>query len=246
MSIRMQACAAALALASTLTMAQPLLTPAQAKGRKILFVVGEPEKGETNDDQLVKKHFEQLGYVVTMASEDDPASKADGQDLIVLSSTADPREIADKYAAAPVPIFTWNTVDYPDLKMTGPERHIDFETVDAVQDYARSFSMLYGYFPNATNPIVKDFGGKVQLFGTGYLLPQNFGWGKPAAAATIVVNTEGDPTHAGVFTYEKGTSMYGGFVAPARRVGFYIQDSTFHYLTAVEGPAAKVPDLADW
>jgi hypothetical protein len=246
MSIRKQACAAALALVSTLTMGQTLLTPAQAKGKKILFVVGEPEKGETNDDQLVKKHFEQLGYIVTMASEDDPASKADGQDLIVLSSTADPREIADKYASAPVPLFTWNAVDYPDLKMTGPERHVDFETVDAAQDFARSFSMLYGYFPNATNPIVKDFGGKVQLFGTGYLLPQNFGWGKPAAAATIVVNTEGDPTHAGVFTYEKGTTMYGGLVAPARRVGFYIQDSTFHYLTAVEGPAAKDPDLADW
>jgi hypothetical protein len=242
----MQACAAALVFCSTLAVSQTLLTPSQARGKKILFVVGEPEKGETNDDQLVKKHFEDLGYVVTMASEDDPDSKATGQDLVVLSSTADPREIADKYASVSVPIFTWNTVDYPDMKMTGPERHIDFETVDAAQDYARSFSMLYGYFPNATNPIVKDFGGKVQLFGTGYLLPQNFGWGKPAAAATIVVNTEGDPTHGGVFTYEKGATMYGGFVAPARRVGFYIQDSTFHYLTAVDGPAAKDPDLADW
>jgi hypothetical protein len=132
------------------------------------------------------------------------------------------------------------------MKMTGPERHVDFETIDAVQDYARSFGMLYGYFPNATDPIVKEFGGKVQIFGTGYLLPQNFGWGKPAASADIVVNTEGNPTHAGVFTYEKGASMYGGFVAPARRVGFYIQDSTFHYLTAVEGPAKNDPDLSDW
>jgi hypothetical protein len=242
----MQAYAAALVFCSTLAISQTLLTPAQARGKKILFVVGEPEKGETNDDQLVKKHFEDLGYVVTMASEDDPDSKVTGQDLVVLSSTADPREIADKYASVSVPIFTWNTVDYPDMKMTGPERHIDFETVDAAQDYARSFSMLYGYFPNATNPIVKDFGGKVQLFGTGYLLPQNFGWGRPAAAATIVVNTEGDPTHGGVFTYDKGATMYGGFVAPARRVGFYIQDSTFHYLTAIDGPAAKDPDLSDW
>lgn len=242
----MQACAAALVFLSPFAISQTLLTAAQAKGKKILLVVGEPEKGETNDDQLVKKHFEDLGYVVTMANEDDPESKANGQDLVVLSSTADPREIADKYASVPIPIFTWNTVDYPDMKMTGPERHVDFETVDAVQDYARSFSMLYGYFPNATNLIVKDFGGKVQLFGTGYLLPQNFGWGKPAAGATIVVNTEGDPTHAGVFTYEKGSTMYGGFVAPARRVGFYIQDSTFHYLTAVDGPAQKDPDLADW
>ena len=246
MLIRMQACAAALVFVSTLATSQTLLTPAQAKGKKILFVVGKPEKDETNDDQAVRKHFEELGYVVTMATEDDPESKATGQDLVVLSSTADPREIADKYASVPVPIFTWNAVDYPDMKMTGPERHVDFETVDAVQDYARSFSMLYGYFPNATNPIVKEIGGKVQLFGTGYLLPQNFGWGKPAPGATIVANSEGDPTHAGVFTYEKGSTMYGGFVAPARRVGFYIQDSTFHYLTAVEGPATKDPDLANW
>jgi hypothetical protein len=226
--------------------AQQILTPAQAKGKKILLVVGEPEKGETNDDGAVKKHFEDLGYVVTTATEDDPATKANGEDLVVISSTADPREIADKYMDVAVPVFTWNTVDYPDMKMTGPERHVDFETIDHVQDFARSFSMLYGYFPNATDPIVKEFGGKTQLFGTGYLLPQNFGWGKPAAGADIIVNTEGDPTHAGVFTYEKGVSMYGGFVAPARRVGFYIQDSTFHYLTEVHGLAAKDPDFADW
>jgi hypothetical protein len=244
-SITFATAAAALALSATAP-AQKLLTPEQARGKKILLVVGEPEKGETNDDQLVKKHFEELGYVVTMAAEDDPASKAAGEDLVVISSTADPREIAGKYADAPVPVFTWNTVDYPDMKMTGPERHKDFETISADQDYARAFSMLYGYFPNAADPIVKSFGGKVQLFGTGYLLPQNFGWGKPAASADIVVETEGDPTHAGVFTYEKGATMYDGFVAPARRAGFYIQDSTFHYLTAVYGPAAKDPDLSDW
>ena len=226
--------------------AQQILTLAQAKGKKILLVIGEPEKGETNDDGLVKKYLESQGYVVTLAKEDDPATKATGQDLVVLSSTADPREIGDKYADVSVPVFTWNAVDYPDMKMTGPERHVDFETIDPVQDFARSFSMLYGYFPNATDPIVKEFGGKTQMFGTGYLLPQHFGWGKPTAGADIIVNTEGDPTHAGVFTYEKGVTMYGGFVAPARRVGFYIQDSTFHYLTEVHGLAEKDPDLADW
>lgn len=235
------------ALASGLfTHAQGILTPAQAKGKKILMVVGEPEKGETNDDGLVKKYFEDRGYIVTMASEDDPATKADGQDLVVLSSTADSREIADKYAGAAVPVFTWNTVDYPDMKMTGPERHVDFETIDPGQDYARAFSVLYGYFPNATDPIVKEFSGKTQLYGTLYLLPQNFGWGKPAASADIISNSEGDPTHAGVFAYEKGATMYGGFVAPARRVGFYLQDSTFHYLTEVHGLAEKDPDMADW
>jgi hypothetical protein len=226
--------------------AQQILSPSQVKGKKVLLVVGEPEKGETNDDALVKKHLEDQGYLVTMASEDDPATTASGQDLVMISSTADSRMIADKYAAVAVPVFTWNTVDYPDMKMTGPERHVDFETLDPAQDYARGFSVLYGYFPNATDPIVKDFGGKNQMFGTLYLLPQRFGWGRPAASADIVVNSEGDPTHAGVFTYEKGGTMYGGFVAPARRVGFYLQDSTFHYLTEVHGEAANDPDMADW
>ena len=121
--------------------AQQILPAAQLKGKKILLVVGAPEKGETNDDPLVKKHLESQGYVVTMGTEDDDAAKAKGQDLIILSSPADPREIADKYADAPVPVFTWNTVDFPDMKMTGPERHVDFETLDPVQDYARTFSM---------------------------------------------------------------------------------------------------------
>ena len=226
--------------------AQGILTLAQVKGKKILLVAGEPEKGETNDDDQVKKHFEDQGYIVTMASEDDPATKAAGQDLVVISSTADPREIADKYADIAVPVFTWNTVDYPDMKLTGPERHVDFETLNPDQDYARSFAMLYGYFPNATDPIVKEFGGKTQLFGTLYLEPQVFGWGKPAASADIIVNMEGDTTHAGVFTYEKGASMYSGFVAPARRAAFYLEDSTFHFLTEIHGPTAKDPDMADW
>ena len=119
-----------------------------------------------------------------MASEDDPATKAAGQDLVVISSTADPREIADKYADVAVPVFTWNTVDYPDMKLTGPERHVDFETLNPDQDYARSFAMLYGYFPNATDPIVKEFGGKTQLFGTLYLEPQDSAGASPQLPPT--------------------------------------------------------------
>jgi hypothetical protein len=224
-----------------------ILSASQVRSKKILLIAGEPEKDHPNDDLLVKKHLEQQGYVVTLGTEDDEASKATGQDLILLSSSADPREIASKYVDIAIPVFTWNTVDYPDMKMTGPERHVDFETLDPVQDYARAFSMLYGSFPNVTDPIVHELSiPRAQMFGTLYLQPQAFGWAKPAPSADIVVNVEGDTTHAGVFTYEKGSTMYGGFVAPARRVGFYLQDATFHYLTAVHGEAETDPNLAQW
>lgn len=235
----------ALALGLTAT-AQHILTPAEARGKKILMVIGEPEKGETNDDGAVRKYFEDQGYVVTTASEDDPATRAAGQDLVILSSTADPRVLAGKYANVAVPVFTWNTDDYPDMKLTGPERHVDFETLNPEQDYMRSFATLYGYFPNPTDPIVKEAGGKNEMFGTLYLEPQDFGWGKPAASADVLVNEEGDSTHAAAFTYEKGATMYDGFVAPARRVAFYLRDSTFHFLTAAYGAPAKDPELAEW
>lgn len=224
-----------------------MLTNAQIKGKKIFFVVGEAEKDHPNDDPLVKKHLEDEGCIVTLAKEDDDAAKAQGSDLIILSSTADPRALGERYAASTIPVFTWNTVDYPDMKMTGPERHVDFETIDPVQDFMRAFTMLYGYFPNVTNPIVKRLGiPQSEMFGTLYLQPQAFGWARPAPSASIVVNVEGEPTHAGVFTYEKEATMYGGFVAPARRIGFYLQDSTFHFLTAVHGPAEKDPNLSEW
>ena len=223
-----------------------ILTKEQARGKHILIVAGEAEKDHPNDDQLVKKHLESLGYVVTMAKEDDEAVKT-GEDLIILSSTADPREVGDKYAESPIPVFTWNTVNYPQMKMSGPERHVDFETLDPEQDYARSFSMLYGYYNNVTTPILKDMHiPRPEMFGTLYLQPQAFGWAKPAPAADIVVSVEGDPTHAAVFTYERGSEMYNGFVAPARRVGFYLRDANFHYLTKSYGQAAKDPDLAEW
>lgn len=237
---------AALGAGVSSAVAQQILTPEQARGKKILMVIGAPDPGETNDDGLMKKYLEQEGYVVATAGEDDPASKAEGCDLVLLSSTADPRVLADKYAGVSIPVFTWNTVDYPDMRMTGPERHVDFETIDPGQDYARAFSVLYGYFPNSTDPIVRQIGGKSEMFGTLYLEPQSFGWGKPAASADIVVNIEGERDRAAVFTYEKGATMYDGFVAPARRVGFYLQDSTFHFLTAAHGPAESDPALAAW
>ena len=219
---------------------------AELHGKRILIVAGEADAEHPNDDRLVAQHLTQQGYVVTMAKDDDEAVTR-GEDLIVLSSTADPRVLAGKYANSPIPVFTWNTVDYPDMHMTGPERHVDFETLDPVQDYMRAFSVLYGYYTNVTTPIVREIGiPRSEMFGTLYLQPQAFGWGKPAASADIIVDSEGDPTHAAVFTYEKGSMMYNGFVAPARRVGFYLQDATFHFLTAVHGPAEHDPDLVEW
>src|SRR5260370_14509834 len=71
---------------------QQILTAAQVKGKKILFVAGEPEKGETNDDPAIKKYLDGEGYLVSMANDQDLAAEAPWQYLILISSTAHPRE----------------------------------------------------------------------------------------------------------------------------------------------------------
>jgi hypothetical protein len=236
---------AAAALFATGASAQML--PASAlQGKRALLVTSAPDPDHHSDDLLVKKHLESLGFTVTVAKETDPPSKAQGEDLVVLSSTADPHILQSAYKDSPVPIFTWNAADYPNLAMTGPHLHTDFDVVEPVQAFARSYSVLYGYGASATSPIAREVGLANQLFGTFYLMPATAGWGRPAPAATVVTTFEGDPGKAGLFTYEKGASMVGDYVAPARRVGFFLADDNFHLLTAAYGPAENDPELKAW
>jgi hypothetical protein len=239
------AMAVAVLLLSRSASAQMLPAPA-LQGKKVLLVTGEPSPQHPSDDPLVKRHLESLGFVVTMAKDSDPARRAEGEDLVVISSTVNAHVLQSRYRDAPVPVLTWSTYSYPDMGMTGPHLHTDFEVVDPARYFARSFSMLYGYGLGVTTDIGRAVGLEPRLFGTLYLQPGTVGWGKPAPGGTVIVNFEGKPREAGVFTYEKGATMYGGFVAPARRVGFYLGSDNFHLLTAAYGPALRDPRLRAW
>jgi hypothetical protein len=223
-----------------------MLPPSALQGKKVLFVAGEPGKEHPTDDGLVKKHLEAMGFSLSEAADTDPASKAEGMDLIVISSTADPYALKRKYRDTPVPILTWNQPAYPGLAMTGPHLHTDYEVVDPDHFFARSYSELYAYGANTTHEIARAVDLKDQLFGTFYLRPGTAGWGCPTVAATVIATFEGYPCRAGLFAYEKGAVMFGGVSAPARRVGFFMANDNFHLLTVAYGPALRDPDLRDW
>lgn len=236
-----------LAIGAYATSAHAQILPASAmKGKHVLFISGATEKGAPSDDALVRQHLEEMGFVVTTIVDRDAATPPAGTDLIVISSTADARVLQGKYAVSKIPVFTWNAYLYPDMKMTGPHLHTDYEVVDPQHFFARSYSELYGYGAGNTSAIAVAAGLKPQLFGTLYLEPQTAGWGRPAEGATTIATFEGDSGKAGVFAYERGSMMYDNFAAPARRVGFYLSNANFHLLTAVYGPAAKDPQLYDW
>jgi hypothetical protein len=236
------------------TVAAMALCPAEAalapwsalQGKTVLFVTGGTDSPMPNDDALVARHLAQLGFTVRTVDAAAPASDADGAALIVLSSTANAHVLGDKYADTPVPVFTWNTYDYPNLGLTGPVLHRDFEVIDPVQHYPDSFSVLYAYGANLTSEISRAVGLKAQLFGTLYLEPETAGWGRPGPGGTVIADFKGLSDHAAVFTYEREASLEDGRVAPARRVGFYLGDDDFHLLTAVYGPAADDPNMRGW
>ena len=223
-----------------------LVPPSALEGETVLFVTGGKASPTSNDDAAVRRHLEALGLRVRTVDASATARDARGVSLIVVSSTADAHVLGDKFAAVPVPVFTWNTYDYPNLGLTGPRLHRDFEVIDPVQHYADSFSILYGYGANLTSEISRAVDLKPQLFGTLYLKPETAGWGKPGPGGTVVADFDGMRDRAAVFTYESDATLANGQVAPARRVGFFLGNDDFHLLTAVYGPAANDPDLRSW
>ena len=219
-------CAALAALA--VPAAHAALAPWSAlAGKTVLFVTGGADSPTPNDDALVARHLVQLGLVVHTVDAAAPASDAGGAALIVLSSTANAHVLGDKYADTPVPVFTWNTYDYPNLGLTGRVLHRDFEVIDPVQHYPDSFSVLYAYGANVTSQISRAVGLRAQLFGTLYLEPETAGWGRPGPGGTVIAD-------------------FNGRAAPARRVGFYLGDDDVPLLTAVHGPAANDPNMRSW
>ena len=216
------------------------------QGKTVLFVTGGAGSPQPNDDALVSKHLRELGFIVRQVDASAPESAADGATLVVLSSTADAHELGEKYADSPVPIFTWNTYDYPNLGLTGPVLHHDFEVIDPTQHYADSFAVLYAYGANITSEISRAMGLKPQLFGTLYLEPETAGWGRPGPGGTVIADFQGRQNRAALFTYERDASLANDRAAPARRVAFYIGDDDFHLLTAAYGPAAEDPNMRSW
>ncbi|MCA1592538.1 MAG: hypothetical protein LC754_07795 [Acidobacteria bacterium] len=65
-------------------------------------------------------------------------------------------------------------------------------------------------------------------------------WGKPNVNAVTVVTIVGDTTKIVIFGYERGAAM-PGLVAPARRVGLFMYDTT---AVSFHGPGRRLFDAA--
>lgn len=192
----------------------PVNTLAQSAKGKIIYVLRTNYKDRETDEK-VKQHIESLGYTVSFADESEPASKADGYDLVIISSTVSSQQLAGKYADVKIPVLMWENDILDDMRYTGKHKNVDFGEVEKEH---------YIWMVNAPHPLS---GGIAAGMIAVYPKDQTMGWGKPGLGATIIATLPGQPDKAVIFGYEKGATMDYDFLAPARRVMIFLDNTTF-------------------
>ncbi|HKZ73201.1 MAG TPA: hypothetical protein VJ011_04005 [Steroidobacteraceae bacterium] len=200
--------------------------PAAANGKRALLVTirksmhakAEVREAVARSNEGIQKHLESLGFAVTMAgNEDDPASMADGHDIVVIAATIRANRMLGRYKHVTIPVVNLENDILDDMSMTPKRRHVDFGEVEG-----RTFSIV-----NAAHPLAAAASETVQAFRSDTAV----GFGRPGRGASIIATVPGDPDKAVYFAYEKGATMDYDFLAPARRVYFPIDFDSFDRLT---------------
>lgn len=198
--------------------------PAAAKPEVLLVVGRLPlESG----DAAVRGRLEKLGLGVEV-KDAATAREADaaGRRLVALSSTAlaedlfdVPAELRTRFRSVGVPVLVWEPRLFHDLGMTAGGAHgVDW----AASPQRRRISIL-----DAAHPLAAGLSGAVEVVAQ----PERLSWGRVGPGAVRIATLEGEPGKTALFGYEKGAPMDGGFTAPARRVGFFLFDTTALHLS---------------
>jgi hypothetical protein len=172
-----------------------------------LLVTGQLDP-TTSGDAPFYERLVALGFDVTVVGNAaSQPSDADGHCLVLLSALGSATDVEDKFRDVAVPVVTWEYNLYDNMRMVDPGNTSAWGIADPQDDVE---------IVDAAHPLAGGAAGTVAIFGGG----GRIAWGMPAGDAQIVATLPGDPERATIFGFEAGASMAGGFVAPARRVGY--------------------------
>jgi hypothetical protein len=178
--------------------------PAEAATKTALLVVGSTALGA--GDAAIKARLDRF-YATTVLDDGAPADTS--KDLVVISASASPSLVGARYKAAPGGALVLQPQLFDDMAMTASGAFGTASAQTKVKIVADAHQTAAG-FKN---------GALVTVHGSG----RNVGWGTPAASARkVALTADGNTAHATIFAYEARAAMAGGFVAPARRVGYYV------------------------
>lgn len=193
---------------------------APGSGHSLLFVVQlHAAAPVVAADADVRTHLQQLGFAVTTVDQRDPATAAEGKAVVVISSSVSAHVLEGKYKACPAPVVTWESYILPHMGLTGKKEDTDYGTLTGKHRYL--------WMVNAPHPLSAGLpAGLLNVMTRGG--PMN--WGHPGPGAIVVATIPGELDKSPYFAYEKGATMDGENLAPARRVMVFLDNATFPLL----------------
>lgn len=215
-------------LVATVLSGASSLRRVQADGPSVLFVTDSAALGL--GDAAIKARLEATGYLVEVRPATSPTlGDVTGKTLVLVSASAPPASVAATFRDTLIPVVSWQSSIFDDMRMTGAGPGTDFGMAAHYTEVV--FPPSAPAVPVPANP---RHPGSLTAY-----LPRSpgivavtsaegpFSWGKPAAAAWVVA-TLGVSSKAGIFAYEESDTMAGtpSFVAPARRVGLFMTAET--------------------
>lgn len=161
----------------------------------------------TPGDQIMIGRLEAFGFskVKVISDAAVTADAVAGQDLVVISSSAESGPLKDKLKDIALPVLC---IEDAEFKLMGMASSGDHDAGTTQLQIVAGASALVG-----------TASGTVTFTSA----PGELGWGTPAPAAIKGATMLGNPEHVVIFGYEKGAQM-ASMVAPARRAGFAIRE----------------------
>ncbi|MBK8267225.1 MAG: PQQ-dependent sugar dehydrogenase [Planctomycetes bacterium] len=175
-------------------------------------------------DAAFANHLRQHGFDVT-AFDDEPANRPSAAalgaqfDLVAVSSTITSSNVAGQFRDVAVPLVFWEQA----LLRTDRE---------ALADFGVSVSgTTQVNVVDTSHPITSDLSiGNKTVFNSGANM--SVGQGNLAANADLLATRAGAAGDFALLACDSGDVLLGGYVAPHRRVFFFIEDSSWNSIAA--------------
>lgn len=162
-------------------------------------------------DTAVRNRLQTLGFTVQVkAAPSTVTADANGKALVVVSSTVTSGDVGSKFKSVTVPVFTWESAIYDDMKF------VPAGTTLGTLGSASSVTIAA-----PAHPMAAGLTGTPTVSSSG-----TFSWGKPVSSAVKIATLPSDATKSLIFAFEAGATLSDGTAATARRVGFFLEDNT--------------------
>ena len=197
--------ATACVMAATAVPMFALLPATPAAATSALLVVGSATL--TANDIALKQRLERY-YTTTVRDDDEAADTA--KNVIVISGSVDAAALGTKYKATArgVVVLAPPVLSSMAMAVTGAVGTLTGQTQIRINSGG---SVLAGGFAS---------GSLVSVYND----VETIGWATPVSTALkVAVVAAGTTTRVTIFRHLKGATMVGGYVAPGRRIGYYVQ-----------------------